>query len=337
MEHRGTRLRRVVLAATTAVAAAALAVTVAPAATAAPVTTKAPTAKLADRTGHLTPTAESGVGTRTAGSGSRSGDFTTDLTHDILARNAGNGQLKVYPHSGAYSGTSTFQAGVTINYGWGAMRWIGQGDLTGDGRNDVVYIDAGGVLRLARHSGVWDGTNTLLGGEVIGTGWNINDMVFTDDWDADGFDDILARRAGTGVVYMYRNSGLGGLSSFQAAQAVMSGPTDDVTLTMGDFTNDATSDMLFVQSNGIMGVYNFVTAETWQIGYGWGIINAVTIADVNLDGVIDVLARRASDNALLAYTHTGTWAPNATNHTAYTTLNAPVVIGYNWHINNVIS
>jgi len=335
MEHSRDRLRRVALAATTAVTAAAVAVAFAPAASAAPAA-KAPTVKLADRETHLVPTAGRGIGTRSA-SGSRSGDFTTDLTPDILARNASNGQLKVYPHSGAYSGTATFQPGVTINYGWAGMRWIGQGDMTGDGRNDVVYIDPGGVMRVAAHSGVWDGTNTLLSGAVVGTGWNINDMVFTDDWDADGFDDVLARRAGTGDIYMYRNSGLGGLSSFQAPQLAVSGPADDVVLTMGDFTNDSNTDLLFVQSNGVMGVHNFVTDETWAIGYGWQIINAVTIADVNLDGVIDVLGRRASDNALLSYTHTGTWAPNPSNGTAYTTLNAPVVIGYNWHINNVIT
>jgi len=332
MEHRRDSLRRTVLAATAAVAAAAVALALAPAAGAAPAA--APAGTVADREGHLVP-ASGGVGTK-SGSGSRSGDFTTDFVHDILARDAGSGQLKVYPHSGSYSGTATFQPGVTINYGWGGMRWIGQGDLTADGRSDVAYIDAGGVMRLAAHSGVWSGTSTLLSGDVIGTGWHINDMVFTDDWDLDGRDDILARRAGTGDVYLYRNSGLGGLSTFEAPLLAVSGPADDVALTMGDFTLDGTTDLLFVQSNGVMGVYDFLTGETWAVGYGWETINAITLADVNVDGAIDVLGRRRSDNALVAYTNAG-WSPDTTTGTAFYTLNAPVVIGYNWHINNVIT
>ncbi len=332
MEHRRDRLRRTVLAATAAVAAAAVALALAPAASAAPAA--APAGTVADREGHLVP-ASGGVGTKSA-SGSRSGDFTTDFVHDILARDAGNGQLKVYPHSGTYAGTSTFQPGVTINYGWGGMRWIGQGDLTADGFSDVVYIDAGGVMRVAPHSGTWHGTATLLSGQVIGSGWHINNMVFTDDWDLDGYDDILARRAGTGDVYLYRNSGLGGLSTFEAPLLAISGPTDDVTLTMGDFTQDGTTDLLFVQSNGVMGVYNFLTGENWAIGYGWETINAITLADVNVDGVIDVLGRRRFDNTLMAYTNAG-WAPDPGTGTAFGTLNGPVVIGYNWHINNVIT
>jgi hypothetical protein len=339
MEHRRNRLRRTVSTATAVVAAATVAFAVAPAAVAAPAA-KAPAgtasvAKLAEREGHLKPAA-GGVGTRSAGGGAHSGDFTTDFVHDILARNATNGQLNVYPHSGTYNGTATFQPGVTINYGWGGIRWIGQGDLTADGYSDVLYIDAGGVMRLAPHSGVWNGTGTLLAGQVVGTGWGINDMVFTDDWDFDGYDDVLARRAGTGEVYLYRNTGLGGLSTFDPPLLAVTGPADDVELTMGDFTLDGSTDLLFVQSDGVMGVFDFMTGENWAIGYGWETINAITLADVNVDGVIDVLGRRRYDNTLVAYTHAG-WFPDYDTGTAFGTLSAPVLMGYNWNINNVIT
>jgi len=334
MEHRRDRLRRAVLVATAAVAAAAVAFALAPVANAAPAA-RAPVAKLADREGHLKP-ATGEVNTKSAGGGAHSGDLTTDFVDDILARNAGNGQLKVYPHSGNYNGTATFQPGVTINYGWGGIRWIGQGDLTADGYHDVVYIDAGGVLRLARHSGVWNGTGTLQSSEVIGLGWNINDVVFTDDWDLDGYDDILARRAGTGELYLYRNTGLGGLSSFEAPLLAATGPVDDVELTMGDFTRDGTTDLLWVQSNGVMGVYDFITGDNWAIGYGWETINAITLADVNIDGVVDILGRRKIDNTLVAYTNAG-WSPDPNTGTAFATLNAPVLMGYNWHINDIIT
>lgn len=335
MQHRSPRLRRVALAVTTAVAAAAVAASLAPAAGAAPARTAAPSAPVAKWTAHLQPAGASGVSTRSASSGARSGDFTLDTVHDILARDARNGQLKVYPHSGSYSGTGTFVPATTINYGWATMRWIGQGEMDGDGRDDVLYIDPSGVMRIARHSGAWSGTATIQPGEVVGTGWNINDLVFTDDWDADGFDDVLARRAGTGDIFVYRNSGSRGLAMFQAPQLVATGPTDDVTLTMGDFTNDSVTDLLFIRPSGRLGVFDFTSGDTYELGYGWETINAITIADVNRDGVIDILGRRASDSVLLAYTHTGSFVPDS-DLTAYSTLNAPVVMGYNWWINDVI-
>lgn len=331
MEHSMSRLRRTVLAVTTAAVAAAVAVSLAPTAGAAPAEQSAP----AKWTAHLKPSAQGGMSTQSAGSGSRSGDFTTDGLNDILARDARNGELKVYPHSGAYVGTGTYLPSTTVNYGWGGIRWIGQGEMTGDGRADVLYIDGGGTLRIAKHSGIWNGTGTLLGGEVIGTGWNINDLVFTDDFDGDGLDDVLGRRAGGGEVYLYRNSGLGGLSSFEAPQLAVSGPTDIVEMTMGDFTLDGVTDLLFLQPDGWMGLFDFITGETYWLGYGWNGIAAITLADVNLDGYVDILGRRGSDGALLAYTHTLYFQPNAEG-LAFNTLNSPTLMGYNWHINNVI-
>lgn len=334
MEHRSARLRGTLLAAATlAAAVAATTAVLAPVAAAAP--TAAPAAT--ERVAHLKPAGAGGVSTRSASGGARSGDFTTDTIHDILARDARNGQLKVYPHAGEYHGTTaTFQPATTINYGWGTMRWIGQGEMNGDGRNDVLYIDPYGVMRMAQHSGTWSGTGTLLSGVVIGTGWHINDLVYTDDFDADGFDDVLARRAGTGNVYWYRNSGLSGTAMFQAPQLAVSGTEGDLEQTMGDFTNDSVTDLLFIQSNGVLGLFDFVSGKTWAIGYGWQTINAITIADVTLDGAIDIVGRRKSDNALLVYENTAFWSPQP-NGTAYSTLRAPVLIGYNWHINNVIT
>jgi len=346
MQLRGERAGRVrsvlraLLVTGTSAAAAVTAVALAPAATAEAPAHAARAAAVADRDGHLTPAAE--VSTRSSSGGSRSGDFTGDGVGDILARDARNGQLKVYPHAGSYSGTATFQPAVTVNFGWGGMRWIGQGDLNGDHLADVVYVDTSGVMRVAPHSGAFSGTGTLRAGDVIGTGWTINDLIFTYDFNGDGLDDVLARRAGTGDTYIYfNNGGLNGTATLQAPLLLLSGPVGiDVDQSMGDFTGDGVPDLLFVQNDGVMGIFDFMAngevGETYALGYGWQTINAITLSDVNIDGRPDVLGRRASDSSLMSYTHTGTWAPTA-DRTAFTTLRAPILLGTGWNINNVIT
>jgi hypothetical protein len=278
-----------------------------------------------------------GVGTNSAGSGGRSGDFNGDSRADILARQASNGLLKVYPHSGAFQGTATFRAAVTINSGWGAMRWIGQGDLTGDGNPDVIYVDASNTMRVAPHSGTFNGTSTLTGSVAIGSGWQINDLITTADLDGNGLDDVIARRRGTDATYVYWNdAGLNGTSTLSPAEPLVTGTAVDIEEVFADFTGDGVLDMLFVQNDGVMGLYDPATRGTYAVSYGWGIASAFVVSDVNGDGWNDVLARRRSDGALLAYRHSKTWAP-ASDGTAFGTLTGGVSLGAGWNTNNVIS
>jgi VCBS repeat protein len=294
----------------------------------------------AGHTVHLDVDRAGGMSTKSTGGGARSGDFTLDGKVDILARNASTGNLVVYPHSGTYNGTATFHGAVIINGNWGAIRWIGQGDMNADGAPDVVYVDSAGVMRVAPHTGTFNGTGTISSGVVIGTGWTINDLIFTDDFNGDGFVDILARRAGTGDTNIYfNNGGISGTTTLQAPQLLVSGGVDDVEQTMGDFTGDGLTDLLFVQKNGVMGLFDFEAGETgatYTLGYGWETINRLTLADVNLDGWVDVLGRRASDSTLQGYRHSTQFAPDA-NGIAYSTLQAPQLLGTNWNINNVIT
>lgn len=316
---------RVLAAATAAVLAVALSAAPPASATAGP-----PTAS--NHVGHFMPAKNT---TRSASSGARSGDFTTDGVADLLVRHASTGQLRVYPHWGAYSGVYTYLPAVTINSGWSSFRWIGQGDMNGDGNADVLYADLAGNMYLAPHSGTWNGTSTLLSSQWLGNGWQINDLIYTYDVTGDGLDDVLARRAGTGDTYLYRNTGGTGTAMLTVPQLVLSGGQADRDQMIGDFTRDGVPDVVFLQNDGWMGLFDFVTGNTYWLGYGWQGINAVTLTDVSMDGLPDIVGRRASDGTLLSYTHTGIWRP-LPNMSAYATLRAPVVIGYNWQINDII-
>ncbi|NUS63166.1 MAG: hypothetical protein HOQ46_05890 [Saccharothrix sp.] len=283
------------------------------------------------------------IGTRSASSGASSGDFTGDHAFDILARQADNGTLKVYPHSRAFDGIRTYRPAVPINYGWSGFRWIGQGRINGDALADVISIDQDGTMRVCPHSGNFNGTATLAPQSVVGYGWNVNDLVAFGDLTGDGFDDIVARGAGTDYAYLYEHSGvLDGLNTFKAPITILEGVRNTVEINLADITLDGYLDVLYLEPADTLGVFSFVDGPVdengntpgmqWDLGYGWSTLNAITVSEVNGDGYPDVLGRRRNGE-LVVYPHSPTW--NANNPLA--TLQSPVLLGYGWNTNNVIS
>lgn len=274
----------------------------------------------------------------------RLGDFDGNARQDILAREAGTGKLKVYLHSRFYQHTATYNPPETINYGWQGMRWIAparvstqrQGD--NDYYSDVLAIERGtGRLLWYQHAGAYSGTATLLPPQLIGTGWNINDLVFVIDFDSDGYADIGARRAGTGDTYLYRNTTNGAPTpTFAAPTLLATGGAGDVWQGMTDFTADSYPDLVFAQSNGILGLHDFRAGQTYTLGTGWNTIDRITLSDPDYNSDLDILGRRASDGALLEYHYFPVWEP-APDNTAYGTLSLRGEIGYGWHVNDIIA
>lgn len=318
-----------------ALAAAAVAIGLGQPAVAAPAAraTAAPTAKTDPHVLKLAPAARH---ERAAGGGGRSHDFTGDGIPDILARQFGS-SLMVYENGGSFNGTATYPRATFINGGWGGFSWIGTADLNGDGFADVVATDFGGNMYAAIHSGQFAGTRTLQAGLVfLGSGWTINDLVYVYDFDGDGLDDILARRGGTGDSYVYFNNGLDGTNTLQAPQLFVSGGESDQYQGMADIDGDGSPDFVYLDSGFL--VMLAVNESTFGIlGYGWDTVNSITFTDVDHNGRDDIIAKRNSDSALLAYQRTATWVVNPDDGTAYGTFNAPVTVGFNWYINDIIA
>ncbi|HET9141692.1 hypothetical protein [Actinophytocola sp.] len=315
------------------------AVALAPAVAAAP---SGATPELSKHVMHMPAKQGRGVGTQSAGSGGHTGDFTVDGWPDILARQQNNGDLKVYPHSRTFNGIFTYQPATTINFNWSGQRWIGQGrmagGMVGEPRNiaDVVSIGFDGVMRVHRHSGTFNGTSTLQSSMVISTGWNINDLVFIFDLDADGWDDVMARRAGTGDTYVYFHSGTpSGFDTLLPPQLLISGGEADRDQLMADVTMDGVPDLVFLEDQ-FLAVFDPVTDVSYLLGTGWNTINAVALTDVNLDGRPDILGRVAANGNLQVYLHSGIWAPDA-NDIAFSTYQSVVLLGFNWFVNDVIT
>ncbi|GGY19889.1 FG-GAP-like repeat-containing protein [Streptomyces djakartensis] len=92
------------------------------------------------------------------------GDLNGDGVGDLLAQDTSN---NLYRYDG--TGTGTFRARVKVFSNWGASynAVVAAGDITGDGRTDLVSRDTSG--NLYRNSG--DGKGSFGGRTKIATGW----------------------------------------------------------------------------------------------------------------------------------------------------------------------
>ncbi|MEU9200025.1 VCBS repeat-containing protein [Streptomyces sp. NPDC048332] len=146
-----------------------------------------------------------------------------------------------------------------ISSGWGGYNLsLGPGDLTGDGKGDLLTRDAGGTLYL--HPG--NGTGTGLAARIrVGGGWNAyNVIIGAGDFTGDGRADVLARDS-AGVLKLYRGTG-DAYRPFLSPTPVGGGWNTYTKLAApGDLTGDGKADLVGVDRNGSLYLY---------ISNGWG-------------------------------------------------------------------
>ncbi|MFF3751559.1 FG-GAP repeat domain-containing protein [Streptomyces sp. NPDC002018] len=183
------------------------------------------------------------------------------------------------------------------------------GDLTGDGRADLLSLTPTGALRL--HSGA---NATSAGGmtsyTTLSSGWQAYDkLLVPGDLTGDGTPDLLAR--GTAGLYVFPGTGKGFAAGTKVGGAGWS--QFDQLVGADDLTGDGLADLIARNSTGLY-VYpgngaasGYPFAERVQIGgTGWLQYNQlVGGADYDGNGTADLVAR-SYDGTLYYYAGNGT-------------------------------
>ncbi|MDX2294892.1 MULTISPECIES: VCBS repeat-containing protein [Streptomyces] len=138
--------------------------------------------------------------------------------------------------------------GNPIGTGWGIYNTlVGPGDLSGDGKADLLARDKSGVLYLYKG----DGTGEKLATRIrVGSGWGAyNKILGAGDYTGDGRTDLLARTTG-GDLYLYPGTG-NATTPFKTRIHIGGGwNTYKHLAAPGDLNSDGKADLLGVATNG---------------------------------------------------------------------------------------
>lgn len=275
-----------------------------------------------------------------------SGDVTGDGRSDITARTS-DGRLVVYPQIDG----GNFGAPVTLGYGWRDVNyhWIATARADGAGSSDVVAADHDGKLWLYPNAG-FNGVSTLRPREIAGK----NFWYWADGWGKavirtlrdDGIDDIEKIYASENEtsIYLFQNTLVPGESHFDQQFAVNRESKGGVVWTQyseipGSVTRGPHRDRLVAYANSRLAVQKYEsegnTGRTREItlGWGWDTLDSLMLKEISGDGIPDILGRRKSDGALVAYVHSGQF--NESN--AYNTYLPPRVLSWGWYTVDQIS
>ena len=188
--------------------------------------------------------------------------FANALTYDGLPTLLDHVGTKLFNVYDGYSLIST---------GWSSYNLItGPGDLSGDGKGDLLGRDSSGNLYLFR--GYNNGTQ-LAGRQLVGGGWGAyNAIVGGGDFSGDGRADIVARTS-DGTLYLYKGTG-NASAPFSARIKIGTGWGQYNKLqSAGDINGDGRADLLAVNSAGTLYRYSATGTGAFKaravVGSGW--------------------------------------------------------------------
>ena len=175
-----------------------------------------------------------------------------------------------------YKGT-LYVNGEYIGTGWQVYNSLtGPGDLSGDGKGDLLARDTSGNLYLYKGNGAGTKFATKV---KVGYGYNAyNKIVGAGDLSGDGIADVVAR-ATDGTLYLYKGTG-DAAKPLSARSKIGTGYNIYKQFAApGDMDGDGKADLVGIDGKG--DVYRYSSTGTGKIsarvkiGYGWDIYNGL--------------------------------------------------------------
>ncbi|MFF7339558.1 FG-GAP repeat domain-containing protein [Streptomyces sp. NPDC008163] len=175
-----------------------------------------------------------------------------------------------------YDGT-LYNQGSSLGGGWsGYTALVGPGDLSGDGKGDLLGRTKSGDLYLFKGNGL----GTKLAARIkVGYGFNTyNKIVGAGDLSGDGIADVVARDT-KGNLYLYKGTGSATKPLKARVKLGYGYNTYKQFAAPGDLDGDGKADLVGVDGKG--DVYRYSSTGTGQvekrvkIGYGWDIYNGL--------------------------------------------------------------
>ena len=223
---------------------------------------------------------------------------------------------------------------ISAGGGWNFANAFLLGDIDGNGKADLLARVAGGALSLYPNNGTATPWTTSIS---AGMGWDAMDQLLLGDVNDDHRADLLARdpaMAG-GTLWIYPNSGASGADPWTVPRIwVGVGWNLATAMALGDLTGDGNTDILVRDSAGTLWVYPgtgattgspFTPPRVWA-GTGWNTARALTLGDVNGDGLAD-LVDQETDGTMWIYLTEPAGAPTV----------PPIQVTGDWKRTNAIA
>jgi hypothetical protein len=205
---------------------------------------------------------------------------------DLIGRRASDGALFVYPHSGTLNAGATFKPAVQIGTGWNSMVWMTLADVTTDGFDDIVGIDAQDNMWVYAHSGTFNAGATFKPRVQVRKGRPLWTLLPT--WSRENADMVGASLATGEMMGCAHTNKFNGLNTFHtdcktlAPVGTFAQPTTS-WLSLVDADGDGTDDVLKRLPNGQLAIYPFlgwnnnpVLGSPVVVGSGWNIMDLIT-------------------------------------------------------------